>query len=155
MALVLFAVRQKRTVFRCSKTVRLFYCFIIASSDQIGKPPVLYFSRPRIERIVFSQQIQAILIHTDSFSFGMFSQGFVQTFRNSQFELTRISVCTFGFGDFQSVLNSRLKPHSFGIFKICNRRFHSVSAGYTSDKLGIGCNVSAFIKIGNYFNLIR
>ena len=35
MALVLFFDRQKRTVFRCSKTVRLFYCFIITSSEQI------------------------------------------------------------------------------------------------------------------------
>ena len=118
MALVLFANRQKRTVFCYLKTVRLFYCFIITSPEQIGEPLVLYFSRPRIKRIIFRQQIQAILIHTDPFGFGMFSQSFVQTFRNPQFELTRISVCALGFGDFQAFLDSRLKPRSFGIFKI-------------------------------------
>ena len=37
MALVPFANRQKRTVFRYLKTVRLFYCFIITSPEQIIK----------------------------------------------------------------------------------------------------------------------
>ena len=136
MALVPFSNRQKRTIFCYLKTVRLFYL------------------RPRIERIVFRQQIQAILIHTDPFGFGMFSQSFVQTFRNPQFELTRISVCAFGFGDFQAFLDSRLEPCSFGIFKICYSGFHRLSASYTSDKFGIGCNVSAFVKISYYFCLV-
>ena len=46
IALVPFANRQKRTVFRYLKTARLFYCFIITLFKQIGEPLAFCYFTP-------------------------------------------------------------------------------------------------------------
>ena len=41
-------------------------------------------------RIVFGEQIHAVLIHADPLASGMFGQGAMQAFRNAELELTGV-----------------------------------------------------------------
>lgn len=70
--------------------------------------------------IILCQQIQAILIHADSFRFGMFRQRFVQGFRNPQFELPGIFILGYRHGNVDSVFQCGSQPFSLAVFGIAN-----------------------------------
>ena len=75
-------------------------------------------SLPCRRGIVFGQQIHAVLVHADALPLGVFGQGLVQTFRDSQLELAGVAFQIIRLPDGDTVLQGGFKPGPLGILGV-------------------------------------
>lgn len=101
--------------------------------------------------IVFGQQIHAVLVHADTLPLGVFGQGLVQTFRDSQLELAGVAFQIIRLPDGDTVLQSGFKPGPLGILSIGYRRFHRFPTGDTPRQVRVGHHIATLGTI--FYNL--
>ena len=108
-------------------------------------------SLPCRRGIVFGQQIHAVLVHADALPLGVFGQGLVQAFGNSQLELAGVAFQIIRLPDGDTVLQSGFKPGPLGILSIGYRRFHRFSTGDAPREVRVGHHKAALVMI--FYNL--
>ena len=100
------------------------------------------------------KQIDAVLIHADTFLLGTLGKEFVQRFRHSQSELTGVFFCIERFWDFHSAFKRCDDPLTSCILAVFNGLFDCFTGRHTTDQIGVGDNKSAFGFIFRQFKSV-
>lgn len=76
---------------------------------------------------------------------------FMQTLGNPQLKLPGIFFHIIWLANLNSLFKCSFQPCFFSIYCISCSRFQRFSAGNTTGKFRIRCNITAFLRIGNNF----
>ena len=106
------------------------------------------------QSIISCKQINAILIHADSFRSRMLGQGFVQTLRKTELKLSRVIVQFTGFRYQYAILQGGSQPFTLCIESIRYNTLNAIPDGNTTGQFRIACYISAFIQIRHNLQLI-